>query len=131
MSRAARLQRYLEQERAGFDWGVANCCHFVAGWFLSETGHDPMLGLPSTPTPEAARNLVKVLGGSLAEAWTGQTGIEPVAATLAHVGDVVYVRVLDFEAVGICKGRTACLVTERGTLLEIGMHKAVCAWRLP
>ena len=130
MSRAEALDDYLREVRGmQFDWSRWNCCTFVAGWVQRATGRRVMLGLPRTPGRLAAHRLIVDLGGTLRGVWTAWMGAEPIAAELAQVGDVVGLREADAQAVGVCCGRTAAVLTEAG-LAHVPMQRADCAWRL-
>lgn len=132
MSRAQVLGDYLAEVRARpFDWAAWNCCHFVAGWVLRQAGRDVMAGLPPMHSRLTAHRLIGQLGGSLRDAWSRQMGgARPIAATLAEVGDVVLVEADDVQAVGICCGRTAAVLTERDGVAHIEMAQASAAWRV-
>ena len=132
-TRAMRLDAYLNDAASRrFSWAHHNCCHFAAAWVAAETGRSPMEGLPWTHGYAAARRLVRQLGGTLADAWTRQLGRAPIAATLAQVGDVVIVSPLGpgSEAVGLCAGRHAALLTECDGLVMLPMEGATLAWRI-
>lgn len=108
-----RLQVYLVDALARpFDWAVRNCCHLGARWVAEVEGRDPMAGLPATPDARSARVLLARLGG-LAAAWTRQLGRDPVAGSLARVGDLVAMPMARLggrgDAVGICCGLSAAL----------------------
>jgi hypothetical protein len=88
-----------------------------------------MEGLPGTGTRHAAHRLIGQLGGNLREAWTRQTGCQPLPGALAQVGDVVLLEGADVEAVGICCGRTAAVLTPDAGLAHASMAYATAAWR--
>lgn len=131
----ASIPKLLEEYASGygaraFDWEVANCCHFAAGWIKLRTGVDPMEGLPTTPGAKDARRLLRVLGG-LRQAMTARSGCRQIVATLAQVGDVVLRNLPDGGvALGICAGRTAMHVDESGQIVHLEMAGALCAWRI-
>lgn len=131
-SAAERLDDYSKGRiDAPFHWGVANCCHWPAGWVLACEGFDPMEGLKATPTPAAARRLIKSLGGSLVAAWTKQLGREPIAPTLAQIGDVVVIPLdADRQTTGVCAGRDALCVDDAGKVVRVPMGAAIAAWRI-
>jgi hypothetical protein len=126
---AARLAEYLGRRHA-FDWATANCCHFAAGWVTEVEGADAMSGI-ATPTVRSAVSLVRAFGG-LSAAITRRLGREPIAPTLARVGDVVLMDGLGpcGAMVGICAGRTAVFVTEHGDIAHQPMSEAAHAWRV-
>lgn len=129
MSRAQQLDRYLTEVQArAFDWASWNCCHLAAAWVQQVTGRNVLAGLPSMSSRLTAHRLIGQLGGSLAAAWTLQLEREPMLATLSHVGDVVLVQVDDVEAVGICCGRTAAVLTEAHGVAHVPMSAALAAW---
>ena len=131
MSTARDLALYLADVQVRpFDWATWNCCHFAATWVRLLTGRDVMAGLPPMHSRLTAHRLIGQLGGSLRDAWTRQLGPEPVLPTLAHPGDVVLVQADGVEAVGICCGRTAAVLTEAG-VAHVQMADATAAWRLP
>jgi hypothetical protein len=128
---AEPLAKYLASRQAcAFSWESANCCHFGARWLFTRTGSDPMAGLPSTPNRLAARRLIRKLGGSLVAVWTGFMGRPPISPGLAQIGDIVLVPVRDGGSIGICAGRDAVVVDERGRLVYVPMSVATHAWRL-
>lgn len=133
---AVLLHEYLSRHGAApFDWGINNCCHWAAGWMRHATGIWPMQGLPETPTPRAARRLVRQLGGTLAAAWTRQLGRAPLPALQAQLGDLVLVPVPagaggTGEAVGVCTGRHAVCIGTQGLLAHVEMQHCTHAWRL-
>ena len=130
---AQALDAYLvEHQVQPFLWSRHNCCHFVAGWVRTATGHDPMAGLPVTWSRMAAHRLIHQLGGTLADAWTRRLGRGPVQPEFAQAGDVVHVwlREQDCAAVGICTGRHAALLMEDSGIVLLPMSHATHAWRL-
>jgi hypothetical protein len=130
---ASRLGAYAAaQQGRAFDWQAANCCHFAARWMHEETGVDPMSMLPLTDSALAAHRLIRSLGGSLVEAWTGQLGRPPIAPQFAQTGDVVRIALPapDDEAIGICAGSTAMFVSRDGELVHVRMAHATHTWRL-
>lgn len=131
-TRAMRLDQYLNAKTDDrFSWSRHNCCHVVAGWVQAETGTDPMRGLPWTHSMTAAHRLIRQLGGSLAAAWTRQLGRPPVPATLARTGDVVLVPIAPgSDAVGLCAGRHAAVLTEADGLALLPMEQATICWRI-
>lgn len=112
-----------------FDWRHWNCCSMVASWVHLRTGRYVMRDVPATPTRQAAHRQIRRLGGSLRAVWTGWLGSEPIPPTLAQPGDVVLVQAGDDEAVGICAGRTAVVLTLPG-LAHVPMAGATAAWRV-
>lgn len=132
MSLAAQLDAYIAAQAVQpFGWAKHNCCHFAAGWLRAATGRDPMAGLPVTYSRTAARRLILQLGGTLADAWTRRLRRAPIAPELAQVGDIVLVPLGEAsEAVGICTGRHAALLTAEDGLAMLPMRLATRAWRL-
>lgn len=129
MSRARDLDLYLTEIQARpFDWSAWNCCHFTAMWVRLVTGRNVMAGLPAMSTRLTAQRLIGQLGGSLRAVWTRWLEREPILPTLAQVGDVVLVQVDDVEAVGICCGRTAAVLTEANGVAHVPMSSALAAW---
>lgn len=130
MSRAQLLEAYLfHVGDQAFHWREWNCCSFVAGW-VRQFGVDVMAGLPGTGTRHAAHRLIGQLGGSLQAAWTRQLGREPIESTLAQMGDVVLVEIDADQAVGICCGRTAAVLTPADGVAHVPMSAATAAWRV-
>lgn len=124
-----------------FSWGQANCCHFAARWVERATGANPMQGLPATASAAAAVRLVRALGGTLQAAWTLQLRRQPVPAAMAQLGDVVLLPMPDDmrgrgpghatgQAVGVCVGSQAVVMTAEGFHAYLPMRMAVCAWPL-
>lgn len=121
-----------------FTWATSNCCHFAAQWVERATGSSPMAGLPATTSALDAMRLVRELGGTLEAAWTRQLGREPIAPAFAQLGDVVLLPlVLEEEAerptgqaVGVCVGAQAVVMTSDGFHSYLPMSSAVAAWRL-
>jgi hypothetical protein len=129
MGRARDLDLYLTEVQArAFDWAAWNCCHFTAMWVQRVTGRDVLAGLPPMHSRLTAHRVISQLGGSLQAAWTRQIGRDSILPTLAQVGDVVLVRVDDVEAVGICCGRTAAVLTEAQGVAHVPMSAALAAW---
>lgn len=122
-----RLAEYLATI-AKFDWSTFNCCHFAAGWLVANGEPDP--GVLATPTMRAARRLVKERGG-IAALVSELLGREPIAATLAQVGDIVH---FNLEGVGftlgICNGTQSVCIDEQGGTSFIPTTEGSCAWRL-
>jgi hypothetical protein len=112
-----------------FDWLHWNCCLMVASWVHLRTGRWVMRDVPPTPTRQAAHRQIRRMGGSLRAVWTGWLGAEPIKPALAQPGDVVLVQAGADEAVGICCGRTAVVLTLPG-LAHVPMAGATAAWRL-
>lgn len=133
MQLAALLDSYLiESPPQSFDWGTANCCHFVNKWVTLATGHDHMaaMKLRITETKMDARRLIVELGGSLEAAWTKGLGIDPISPKFAQVGDVMLVPLPDGgELVGICVGRLIVCAEESGALVHVEAKLASHAWR--
>jgi hypothetical protein len=78
---------FAAREAAPFEWGVHDCCLFVADAVLAVTGHDPAADLRGTYT--TAAEAVRVLGqhGGVAGIAIARAGrVVPVA--LAQPGDV-------------------------------------------
>jgi hypothetical protein len=130
MSRAAMLDAYLTEVQArAFDWAGWNCCTFAAGWVQRATGARLMLGLPRTPSRLAAHRLIAQIGGTLRGVWSLWLRREPIEPALAQVGDIVGLSDEDAQAIGVCCGRTAAVLTEAG-LCHVPMERAACAWRV-
>lgn len=130
MSRARQLTYYLAEVQAKpFDWAAWNCCHFAAGWVRRFTGFDPMAGLPTMDSRLSAHRVIASLGGSLRRAWSSRLHAADLLPSLARPGDVVLVAVDGVDAVGLCAGRTAAVLTERG-VAHVPMTEAAAAWRL-
>lgn len=128
MQRAVMLENYLAQRAVwSFDWRACNCCHFAGEWVRQCLGVDVMAGLPETSSRHSARRVIAQLGGSLRDAWTKQLGIDPISSALASVGDVVCV---GDDAVGICAGRTAVVLTPTDGIAYVPMDAATAAWRV-
>lgn len=128
--RARMLDEYLiEVGGRPFDWAAWNCCHFVSEWVKLLTARDPMEGLPAMSSRLTAHRLIGQLGGNLGAAWDRQLGQPSMPATLAQVGDIVLVGHESVEAVGICAGRTAVVLTEQG-VAHLQMGAATAAWRV-
>ena len=130
MQREYMLAQYLhEHNLRAFDWARWNCCHFASEWVRRAEGWSPMSGLPQMKSQTTAHRLLGQLGG-LREAWTKQLGREPILPTLAQSGDIVLVEAYGTEAVGICAGRTAAVLTLEHGLAHVSMSEAKAAWRL-
>lgn len=114
-SLARRLDEYLTaQASLPFDWETHNCCHFAGGWVREIEGTDPLANLPELTGQHDALRLLRSFGG-LPAAVTRHLRREPVAPTLARLGDVV---ALPLErlggkpgrySIGICAGIGAAL----------------------
>jgi len=132
---AEQLTQYLQREAASgpFDWGGNNCCQRIARWVAEVEGVDPMADAPPTPTPRAARRLIRHLGG-IVQAISSRLQREPLSAAHAALGDVVLYQWADgrrrFLSVGVCNGRTAVLWDERGAQLHINTLACSHAWRI-
>lgn len=125
----ASLAQYIEG-LGPFDWAAANCCHYVAGWFVANGQPDPMVGIRSTPTLLAARRLVAE-GGGIVGLITERLGRESIPAALAQVGDIVHFH-LDGAGftLGICNGIVSVCIDEEGAAVFLPTLRGSCAWRL-
>ncbi|MDF0489213.1 hypothetical protein PX554_13815 [Sphingomonas sp. H39-1-10] len=128
----ARLAAYLEPLRLRpFAWGSHDCCTFAAGAVEAMTGVDPMpefRGRYSTAIG-SARAITRFGKGTVAA--TLDSKFEPVAAALAHRGDIVMTEGL----LGICWGAALFAVGsegEREGLVMIDRRRWVDAraWRV-
>lgn len=108
--------RFLEEienwRDATFEWGKADCVHFVGAFVEAITGRDEL----GTWSYDSAASAAKALGDagytSLYDALVHRFG-EPVPATYAQRGDVVYRdTTLELGAVGICVGGEAIFMIE-------------------
>lgn len=94
-----------------FEWGVHDCCLFVADVVLAMTGED--LGAPFRGRYASARGAARALRafgqGTIIRTMNAALGA-PIAPALAQRGDVV----LAGGIAGICIGRTAVFVGEGG-----------------
>jgi hypothetical protein len=121
-----------------FEWPTANCCHFAAQWVECVEGSNPMADLPPTASALEAMRLVRELGGSLESAWTRQLGRDAIAPAFAQLGDVVLLPLpvemeaerATGEAVGVCVGAHAVVMTAEGFQALMPMSTAVAAWRV-
>jgi hypothetical protein len=130
MTRAATLEAYLAEVRdKPFDWSRWNCCTFVAGWVQRMTGTRVMMGLPKTPSRMSAHRLIVEIGGNLRGVWSLWMHRDPILPTLAQTGDIVCIMENGTQAVGVCCGRTAAVLTEDG-VHHVSMEHATCAWRV-
>lgn len=130
MSTSGQLAAYAASYAGTpFDWPLANCCHFAAGWVKQMAGRNPMDSLPVTRNAFGARRLILRLGGSLQSAWTRQMGSEPISPKMAHVGDIVLFDV-DMGVVGVCAGRTSIVALADGVIAHVPTLEAVAAWRV-
>lgn len=87
----ARLTEYLEQQaKTPFEWGLTDCCHFVAGAAEAQTGQPVAQDLPCSSVTDALRVFLTHGRdvGQLADRYFKVIG----AADVAY-GDVVAVKV--------------------------------------
>jgi hypothetical protein len=128
VNRAHAFEEYIDGRRGlPFDWGARNCCHFMLEWVLLV---EPASGISAKQPRSLAGSLRYVRKhGSLRAAVTERLGREPIDARLASVGDIVLCPAPGEigEAVGICNGRTAVLLSEAGLCFH-DMSTALCAW---
>lgn len=134
MNKATLLTAYLaERQPAPFSWPGSNCGHFAGAWVQRAEGHDPMAGLPATPTRKAAQRLLR-RGGGYAAVVTRQLDRESISSAFAQLGDLVLLPLDDEEegkALGICAGNgMAAFVTDQGDIAYIAVTRAECAWRI-
>ncbi|GCL61485.1 DUF6950 family protein [Pseudaquabacterium pictum] len=122
---ASRLTDYLGA-CPPFDWAAHNCTHFAAGWLQQVEGAAP--NLPAVAGPVPAMRAIWRLGTDLADATTRVLGRQPLPAAQARVGDLVQVPAPQGgQALGICAGRTAALITPAG-VAHVDMAAAVQCW---
>lgn len=134
MTKAKVLTAYLaERQPAPFDWAAANCTHFAGRFVASVESRDPLAGVRMPASPAAARRMQRRAGGLL-QLTTRALGREPIAATLAQVGDVVLLQLDEADehaqALGLCCGESAAAVTEAGAVTMHPMSNARAAWRV-
>ena len=129
-----RLEAYLLRVRDAFDWAQNNCCQWAARWVTEVEGIDPMAGAPATPTPFAARRLIRHLGG-IEAAITHSLQRQPLpGVAFAAVGDVVLYQWSAARrrhlSVGLCNGRTSVLIDDAGATLHVSTLSCTHAWRV-
>jgi hypothetical protein len=110
-----------------FSWGSNDCCTFAAGAVQAITGQNPMALVAPYKTEFAAARLMKEGGGlqQIAASLLGQ----PVAPTMAAVGDVVLLINEGREMLGICNGVNVMAPGESG-MVALGMDAALAAWKI-
>lgn len=114
---------------APFDWAAFNCCHFVSGWLVANGEPDPMQGV-ETPNLRAARREAQERGG-IVRAVSDLLGREPIASTLAQVGDIVHFNLEGAGfTLGICNGTQSICIDEQGGTSFLPTTQGSCAWRL-
>lgn len=127
-SQAAMLDAYLRQFAGEpFDWGLANCCHFAAGWVLKMEPHNTAdFSFPDSLA--GAMRCIKA-AGSLQDAITERLDRAPICILMARLGDLVLMRGDVAGAVGICNGRTVACRGTVGVEFRNLLH-GDCAWPL-
>lgn len=134
MNKAKALTAYLaERQPAPFDWHGANCTHFAAGYVAVVEQRDPLADYAMPKTLAAARRL-QAKGGGLAAMITRTLGRESVAPAFAQLGDVVLLPLSAADdaaqAVGLCCGEQAVIVTDAGDHAFVPMKAVLHAWRV-
>lgn len=112
-----------------FDWAAFNCCHYASGWLAANGEPNPMHAVQAA-SQRAARRLVRERGG-IVQAITDQLGREPIAATMARVGDIVHFQLERAGfTLGICNGVQCICIDEHGGTTFLPTTSGSCAWRL-
>ena len=125
------LAEYLGRRSAApFDWANANCFHFAGNWVELVEGQNPMAELPRWDSEVEALDLLNSMGGFDA-AVTKTLAREPVASSLAQLGDIVKLPLPGGRAsMGICNGRTLIAIVESGAVVDLPMPQDSVAWRV-
>lgn len=123
-----RLAAYVERVTfEPFAWGLQDCALFAAGAVEAETGVHLCPELRDYKGVREALRKLREVGGvrGLAERALG----EPIAPSLAQVGDVVLMTTGKRDALAICNGQTAIGVDASG-VVAVPMTQARAAWRI-
>lgn len=90
--------------RAGWQWGVHDCCTWTADVVAAMTGQDPLADIRGRwRTAAGAGRMLRRLGG-LQAAVSARLGPPLPALVLAQRGDVVLLHTPQGDALGVCAG---------------------------
>lgn len=123
-----RLANYVEAKTfEPLSWGSNDCAFFAAGAVEAQTGAYLCPELRDYKNVREAVRRLREVGGvrGLAIKALG----EPIAPSLASVGDVVLMESGKREALAICNGQTAIGVDASG-VVAVPMTQARAAWRI-
>lgn len=106
-----RLTAYIGEKRAApFEWGVNDCCHFVAGAVEAMTGENPMTEFTGRYDDNlGARVLLREIGAGTLEKALDER-FPPIPVGSAQRGDIA---MLDGN-LGIVMGNYAWFVSDDG-----------------
>lgn len=130
VDRARHLGAYLAAWRpAGWCWAQVHCGSFAAGWVQHATGRDALAGLRGITTLAGWARAVR---GDMAGLVTRQLGgLLPQAPALARTGDVLLLPGhMAGGTLGICNGRHAVVLDDRGAVHMVPAVAATHAWAL-
>lgn len=122
-----RLDRFLAQRRhQRFQWGVQDCCLFVADAVRELYGVDPAEGLRGYRSERGAARIVRQLGGV---AGIGASRFGAACEVLqAQVGDVLLVHTGSRDSLALCVG-AHWLAPGAAGLVAGPLSEARSAWR--
>lgn len=124
------FEKFIAKYRhSPFVWGKHDCCLFAANSVLAITGKDYAESLrDSYDSVESAVKVIKQFGG-IESIASSLTGISPVSASYADVGDVLLVLQCGREMLAVCNGSTMFAPGERG-LITLETHTALKTWKI-
>lgn len=124
----------IENEKRHFEWGVFDCCLFVADWVNLQFDVDPAQQYRGRyKTEMGSIRAMKRFGAKSADlnkTWTHALGIEATLGMAASRGDVVLVKQEDgTELVGVFYANSVFAVSKSG-LLRLKPDTIQCHWKL-
>ncbi len=111
----ADLGEYLRtcgQQR--WQWGVYDCCTFLADWIVLRGGADPMRGYRGRYSDEASSTAILQKAGGLVPLWTEALGEPSDPDTPPEPGDVAILEAWGHEGGGIWTGKNWVIRSPRG-----------------
>lgn len=132
MSRADRLQAYIDAAAVAPELGADDCWPWVGGWIGRETG--VALQMPAYRTRDEARALLERLGNMVA--FAGEL-VRPAGLWPAHdrdlaLGDVAILRLSAGPVPAIfCRAGIFAIRGEKRGVLLLRSHHIAGAWALP
>lgn len=129
------LNDQIEQAQAReFEWGVFDCCLFVADVGLAMTDVDYAASFRGRYKTKAGayrclKNLVGSKSGGIKELWDSLLG-ESIPVAYCSRGDIATLETDDGLAVGVCVGARLAVPRPGSGLTFVPMSHALMAWRI-
>ena len=112
-----------------FSWGKNDCCLFAADSTLTITGNDFAAAYRGSYSDETSAMALIAEFGSLEQLCSTLTGIAPISAVYADVGDIVIAKYAGRELLAVSNGIHVLAVGSEGMII---LPLAVCTktWKI-